>query len=66
MVKGCTKDHFKCDNGECVPSVWKCDGESDCSDDSDESDCGGKTLIIMSISDVQIPKIICHYTIPTF
>ena len=49
IIKGCTKDDFKCDNGECVPSEWICDGECDCSDESDETDCGGKRLIIMSI-----------------
>lgn len=28
-----------CDNGECIPIVWYCDGHSDCSDNSDELNC---------------------------
>lgn len=31
---------FKCNNGECMPSWWKCDGVRDCSDNSDELGCG--------------------------
>lgn len=34
---------FKCSNGECVPSWWKCDGVKDCSDNSDELGCGQDT-----------------------
>lgn len=30
---------FKCNNGECVPTWWKCDGVKDCSDNSDELGC---------------------------
>ena len=28
---------FTCDNGDCIPSNWKCDHEYDCKDNSDES-----------------------------
>jgi low-density lipoprotein receptor-related protein 1 (alpha-2-macroglobulin receptor) len=33
----CRSDQFKCDNGECIPMSWQCDGHSDCADQSDES-----------------------------
>lgn len=35
----CTTGEFRCANGECVRLTWKCDGDPDCKDKSDESDC---------------------------
>ncbi|CAN7943973.1 unnamed protein product, partial [Ixodes pacificus] len=36
----CKLDQFRCiDNGECIPAKWKCDGNEDCTDGSDESKC---------------------------
>ena len=31
---------FSCDNGECVPNSFTCDGGNDCGDNSDEDGCG--------------------------
>ncbi|XP_040834458.1 low-density lipoprotein receptor-related protein 8 isoform X5 [Ochotona curzoniae] len=39
----CPEDQFRCRNGRCIPSVWRCDEDDDCSDNSDEDDCPKKT-----------------------
>lgn len=36
----CEESQFPCSNGRCIPLLWKCDGDEDCSDGSDESACG--------------------------
>lgn len=38
-VKECEEDQFQCRNERCIPAVWKCDEDDDCSDNSDEADC---------------------------
>ena len=37
---GCDSYEFSCDNGQCVPDSYRCDGGNDCGDDSDEDGCG--------------------------
>lgn len=39
----CSADHFTCSNGNCVPKGWKCDGDDDCGDNSDELHCSTQT-----------------------
>ena len=35
----CESNEFRCDNKKCVLQSWRCDGENDCGDNSDESNC---------------------------
>jgi len=36
----CDGGEFRCDDGECISQLWKCDLELDCEDGSDEHHCG--------------------------
>ncbi|XP_027258193.1 low-density lipoprotein receptor-related protein 8 isoform X6 [Cricetulus griseus] len=42
-AKECEEDQFRCRNDRCIPSVWRCDEDNDCSDNSDEDDCPKRT-----------------------
>ncbi|CAK1543183.1 unnamed protein product [Leptosia nina] len=35
----CGPDEFTCKNGMCMTNTWRCDGNDDCGDNSDEAGC---------------------------
>ena len=36
-TRSCETDQFRCKNGRCLPIDYRCDGDNDCDDNSDES-----------------------------
>ena len=38
--RNCTEDEFRCTNNGCVRLAYRCDGDNDCTDGSDEDNCG--------------------------
>ena len=44
--RSCADDQFECTNGRCVPLYYKCDGDNDCNDNSDEPDSCRKLLML--------------------
>ncbi|XP_072887750.1 basement membrane-specific heparan sulfate proteoglycan core protein isoform X3 [Hemitrygon akajei] len=40
FMRPCSIDKAVCQNGQCIPRDYLCDGERDCTDGSDELDCG--------------------------
>ncbi|XP_059930371.1 sortilin-related receptor [Gadus macrocephalus] len=35
----CLPNQYRCSNGRCISSIWKCDSDNDCGDLSDEQEC---------------------------
>ena len=50
LFEGCTSNQFTCSNGQCVPSSSRCNNVRECTDGSDESNCGNiQNILIMII-----------------
>ncbi|XP_037133047.1 low-density lipoprotein receptor-related protein 8-like isoform X3 [Syngnathus acus] len=43
VTKECEDGQFQCNNKRCIPTLWRCDDDDDCSDNSDEENCPRKT-----------------------
>jgi len=39
MCAACPDNQFRCANGQCISSCKRCDGRTDCVDNSDERNC---------------------------
>ncbi|XP_020710796.1 sortilin-related receptor isoform X2 [Athalia rosae] len=39
IANTCSANQFSCSNNVCIPELWKCDGDNDCGDNSDEEHC---------------------------
>uniref|UniRef100_A0A8C5QIZ1 Sortilin-related receptor n=1 Tax=Leptobrachium leishanense TaxID=445787 RepID=A0A8C5QIZ1_9ANUR len=37
--KTCLPSQYKCNNGNCINNIWRCDRDNDCGDMSDERNC---------------------------
>lgn len=35
-MRKCPNQEFECTNGQCIKNTWVCDGDYDCTDNSDE------------------------------
>lgn len=46
----CSPGLFQCDNGVCIPQRFRCDDSYECPDGTDETNCPGKSLAKIKLS----------------
>jgi len=39
-----SRGKFQCADQNCIPASWRCDGDNDCDDSSDEAGCGKECI----------------------
>jgi len=57
----CDSTQFVCANGGCVQSSYWCNGQSECSDGSDEQGCAVTDGNIVSVDTNTDPKGLCEF-----
>lgn len=61
----CGEDQFVCGDQTCIPVNWRCDGDNDCDDQSDEQNCRKYfDLMIMVYWSSWIPHVLLWPNIP--
>ncbi|MGH0154690.1 UNVERIFIED_CONTAM: hypothetical protein FKN15_067352 [Acipenser sinensis] len=53
----CEHGQFQCKNERCIPTIWRCDDDDDCSDNSDEENCGLLLKRLQTAERLSVPSV---------
>lgn len=62
----CTVNQFKCNDGRCIISSYKCDNENDCMDGSDEANCTTGKDWVLDFSFLKSLVLFCEISLSDF